>query len=72
MPIFEYRCSHCSHRFEKLILKENDIPSCPKCGSSDVEKLFSTFGVQMKGEGFSLSSSSCSTCSSNSCRTCGK
>ncbi len=45
MPIFEYECKECQHRFEILRIKkkdENDL-SCPQCGSGNVFKLLSAF-----------------------------
>ena len=68
MPIYDFKCKSCKHKFEKLIFKEEEIKEikCPKCESKDIEKLLTTFRI-----GGSESSSSCSTCSSGSCSTCG-
>jgi len=33
MPIFEYRCSQCSHEFELLILRNSPAAACPECAS---------------------------------------
>jgi putative FmdB family regulatory protein len=33
MPIYEYRCASCEHRFEKLVRGEAQ-PSCPRCASA--------------------------------------
>ena len=38
MPIYEYKCSGCGNEFEKIV-KLNESPDCPGCGSSEVEKL---------------------------------
>lgn len=44
MPIFEYVCSSCGNRFEKLQKQEAaDQPACPACGSASVEKALSSF-----------------------------
>ena len=32
MPIFVYRCD-CGHRFERLVPRDADAPTCPDCGS---------------------------------------
>ena len=32
MPIFEYRCSDCETKFEKLVRRAEDAVECPKCG----------------------------------------
>lgn len=44
MPIFEYTCQECSHRFEKLQKSSTvALTECPECGSSDVRKEMSAF-----------------------------
>ena len=52
MPLYEYQCDSCSHRFE-VIHKYSDPPIsvCPKCGG-EVRKLFSSPAIQFKGSGF--------------------
>ena len=37
MPIYDYSCRACGHRFDALILK-GETPSCPKCASQDLDK----------------------------------
>jgi putative FmdB family regulatory protein len=46
MPIYEYKCSHCQARFEKLVRSKeptNCIPPCPRCGGKDTERVMSAF-----------------------------
>jgi putative FmdB family regulatory protein len=52
MPLYEYECSSCGHRFEQ-IRKFSDPPVlvCPKCGGA-VDKLMSSPAVQFKGTGW--------------------
>jgi len=52
MPLYEYECKKCGHRFEK-ILKFSDKPmkKCPDCGGA-VEQLISASVVQFKGAGW--------------------
>src|SRR5262252_7142966 len=52
MPLYEYQCKKCKHRFEK-IQKFSDPPvrKCPECGGA-VEKLISQSAVQFKGSGW--------------------
>ena len=47
MPIFEYSCPNCGHRFEKLVLssKRQRELTCPSCGSPDVQKAISLRGI---------------------------
>ena len=52
MPLYEYQCESCSHRFER-IQKFSDPPAdtCPQC-SGKVRKLISSPAIQFKGSGF--------------------
>ena len=52
MPLYEYLCDACGHRFEK-IQKFSDAleTTCPKCGGV-VHKLMSSPAIQFKGSGF--------------------
>ena len=52
MPLYEYQCDACGHRFE-VLQKFSDprIETCPKCGST-VHKLMSSPAIQFKGTGF--------------------
>jgi putative FmdB family regulatory protein len=54
MPLYEYECESCAHRFE-VIQKFSDAPIsvCPKCGGA-VQKLLSSPAIQFKGSGFYL------------------
>jgi putative FmdB family regulatory protein len=51
MPLYEYQCDLCAHRFE-VIQKFSDAPIevCPKCGGP-VGKLLSSPAIQFKGSG---------------------
>jgi len=52
MPLYEYQCEECDHRFE-VIQKFSDPPigKCPKCGGP-VRKLLSSPAIQFKGSGW--------------------
>jgi putative FmdB family regulatory protein len=52
MPLYEYECDTCGHRFE-VIQKFSDAPvlECPKCQGA-VRKLFSSPAIQFKGSGW--------------------
>jgi|SRR5450759_1117396 len=52
MPLYEYECDACGHRFE-VIQKFSDplVDTCPKC-KGIVHKLFSSPAIQFKGSGF--------------------
>jgi putative FmdB family regulatory protein len=52
MPLYEYQCRACEHRFE-IIQKFSDPPAgaCPRCGGA-VQKLQSAPAFQFKGSGW--------------------
>lgn len=52
MPLYEYQCEACGHRFE-VIQKFSDAPltQCPTC-SGPVAKLLSSPAIQFKGSGW--------------------
>lgn len=53
MPIYEYQCTSCHHKFD-LLQKINDEPvkKCPECGKNKAERLVSAAGFQLKGGGW--------------------
>lgn len=58
MPIYEYRCSVCGERFEKLV-RTNSNPveiRCPNCNAEKVERQVSVFGVSTGSSGGSFTS----------------
>jgi len=44
MPIFEYLCRKCGHRFEKIV-RNDESPACASCQAADPEKLISPPGI---------------------------
>ncbi|MGH7256175.1 MAG: FmdB family zinc ribbon protein [Nitrospirales bacterium] len=48
MPIFEYLCKSCGHKFEQIVYGTN-TPDCPSCQASGVEKQISGFAVGSTG-----------------------
>ena len=53
MPLYEYECSACGHRFE-VIQRFADPPAeaCVACGQGPVHKLLSAPAVHFKGTGW--------------------
>jgi putative FmdB family regulatory protein len=41
MPIYEYECRRCGHRFEYLVLSSTPAAKCPACNKKDLEQLIS-------------------------------
>ena len=52
MPLYEYQCDACGHRFEH-IQKFSDplLTVCPECGDA-IRKLVSSPAIQFKGTGW--------------------
>jgi putative FmdB family regulatory protein len=52
MPLYEYECKKCGHRFEKIQLySARMVKKCPACGGQ-VEQMISAPAVQFKGSGW--------------------
>jgi putative FmdB family regulatory protein len=52
MPLYEYQCTKCGHRFEKIQkFSDKKIKKCPECGGP-VEQVISAPAVQFKGSGW--------------------
>ena len=68
MPIYEFRCKACGHKFEELcrLGEAGETLKCPCCGVGGAQRLVSGFsspGVEGGG-------SSCGGCSSTNCGSC--
>ena len=52
MPLYEYQCKKCGHRFEKIQkFSDKMVKKCPECGGA-VEQTISAPAVQFKGSGW--------------------
>jgi len=52
MPLYEYQCKKCGHRFEKIQkFSDKMVKKCPECGGP-VEQMISAPSVQFKGSGW--------------------
>jgi putative FmdB family regulatory protein len=63
LPIYEFACRSCDHRFEELVKVNGSSPAvpCPECGSGDTARLMSAFAVRSvagKSEGLASAFSS--------------
>ncbi|HWP40178.1 MAG TPA: zinc ribbon domain-containing protein [Tepidisphaeraceae bacterium] len=69
MPIYEYTCKSCNHKFEKLLRsigqQDAKVP-CPGCGSTRTVRTLSVFAV-----GAEQSRASSSTSTPGICDRCG-
>ena len=86
MPIYEYKCTQCAHKFELLrpSVMSNEAADCPKCSQKSERVLVASFACRggatlnkdigysgESGSGRSMGGSSCGSCSGGSCSTCG-
>jgi putative FmdB family regulatory protein len=79
MPIYEYFCPKCKGKFEQMrpISRAEDESECPKCKTSS-KRTMSKFVSHSKFDFGSLdhmsapsNGSSCGSCSSGNCSSCG-
>ncbi len=53
MPIYEYRCTACDHRLEKLQRMADDpLKDCPECNKPVLKKLVSAATFKLTGSGW--------------------
>lgn len=52
MPLYEYVCQDCENRAE-LLIRGNELPSCPSCGSSQMLKQLSVVAAPVTPSGAS-------------------
>lgn len=85
MPIYEYKCSHCSKVYEELVPMntEGEGLKCPACGQVGAKRLISAFaahglenghiavGQKLTGGGSSSPASAGGGCCGGNC-ACGK
>ena len=52
MPLYEYECDSCRHRFERIQkFSDSPVDTCPRC-EGPVRKLLSSPAIQFKGSGW--------------------
>lgn len=65
MPIYEYECTECGERTQRLqgVGQDSTGEKCESCGKGKLKKVFSMFATKDAGHG--TTASSCSTGSSS-------
>lgn len=52
MPLYEYACAQCGHRFEvRQGIREEPLTTCPDCGGP-IRRVIQPVGIVFKGSGF--------------------
>jgi putative FmdB family regulatory protein len=72
MPFYEFKCSACGFRFEKMCSMgdKGENLLCPECGAIKPQRVFSTFSSPGGDSGSAGGNSKCSGCSSGNCSSC--
>ena len=73
MPIYEYLCATCEHKFDKLQSMSSAGADCPRCRQSArrVISLFSAVTEGADGEASSVAGmGGCPSCAGGSCACC--
>jgi putative FmdB family regulatory protein len=53
MPVYEYECGACGHRFEEWQkITDKAVQTCPECKADKVERLISQTAFHLKGGGW--------------------
>jgi putative FmdB family regulatory protein len=53
MPIYEFQCNACGHRFDRLQkLSDPDPSSCPQCNAAQVQRQISAPQFRLAGGGW--------------------
>jgi putative FmdB family regulatory protein len=63
VPIYEYRCGQCDHRFEAIVLDGRQPDTCPACDKPALERLLSTFAAHAStGASLAAAPAPCGSC----------
>lgn len=58
MPLYEYECDNCGHRFEKIrSVHDEPLTQCPNCANNTLRKIFHPAGIIFKGSGWYINDS---------------
>lgn len=53
MPIYEFECASCGHRFDRLQKLSDDDPTiCPSCGAPQLHRRVSAPSFRLAGSGW--------------------
>lgn len=58
MPIYEYVCNDCGDRYERIVMKQDAVITCPRCGSSRHTIQLSVFSTRRSDSASESDSSS--------------
>ena len=67
MPIYEYNCRRCDHRFEAIVLSSQEKITCPECSGAVIEKQLSVFSAPASDKQASSSTGGGCGCTPQTC-----
>ena len=69
MPLIEYRCSQCSHIFERLVARSEgaDESDCPDCGQHTGKRLVSLIAAVRSENGGATPPNAGACCTAGAC-----
>ncbi len=71
MPLYEYRCTDCDHRFEALVpAGRADLTGCPSCGAEQARRLLSVFSAPRAASGVGAAAAPSGGCCGGACGSC--
>ena len=74
MPIYEYVCTDCDHKFELIrpVSQFSKTASCPNCHkpAERILSRFACFTTDEDGLPMSLAGNACDGCSADDCSSC--
>lgn len=73
MPIYEYLCHDCRHKFDVLRrMSQADEPlCCEKCASENCSRVISVFYAHSEGRNIAgTAATGCTSCTAGSCAGC--
>ena len=64
MPLFDFTCTACGHRFDKLFRTMTNKPDaeCPKCGSGETKRALSLVNAGQSDATSGEAAPMCGTC----------
>ena len=62
MPIYEYQCDKCGKVFETLVIRSDDKPECPECGSTQASRCMSRFASNSVAKSYHIDTGSSGSC----------
>jgi putative FmdB family regulatory protein len=59
VPVYEFVCMGCEHRFDRLLPMSEASPACPSCGREDTRRQLSMFAAARREGGGSSGGCAC-------------